>query len=279
MPASWRFWGRLASSGPATLTSPRHFRTGNPTVLWADSANGSDSNTGKQKEEPLLTIEAALAAALNGTLIILKPGFSQTMASGLPLSLIGVRICGEGEGQQQARLLGTDAAGLFAVSGMVDFENIKFPESLVSLTQSRIRAVSGGQARLFDCAFECGTLDVRHALHNAASRMIVKGCTMLSTSGHPLGALLMEDGFTEIDDTSIDGGVFGWEDDGSGHQVAVEANEGWLDMHDCVLRGHSDVYIHAETATTVAQARVEEVNDVGEDCSILYEDAEPPPES
>lgn len=269
--ASWRFWGRLASTGPTSLVAAPHYRTGNPTVLWVDSLNGDDAKTGKNKEEPKKTIESALSVAVNGTLIGLMSGFTQTVAALLTVAKTGIRIVGEGSGNQQAKLLTGDVNGLITTTGGLDLENIRFPAAAVQMADNRLSVTTGGRLRIIDCLLEAGTTDFFALVYNLSSSLVTKGSTFRVTSGHPLQAVGMNAGFSEIDSCLIDGGVFGWRDDGAGRQVAVEVVQGWLDMHDTLLRNHSDVYVHVDTANTIAQVRFAKASDLGEDCSILFE--------
>jgi hypothetical protein len=271
---SWRLWGRLASTGPASLIAPVHFRAApGINVLWVDSLNGDDAKSGHNKEEPKKTIESAVGASENGTMIVLLPGFDQAVPSVISLGTpVGFSIVGQGEGAQQAILRTADADGLISSGGGLTLENIRFPESEIALTSPKITVESGGNLRMLDCLVECGTNDVRAAVYNNLSTLRTSGCTFRVTSGHPLQAIKHAGGITEIDTCLIDGGVFGWRDNAGGHQVAVEAAvSGFLDMHASKLRGHSDVFVHVDTTLVVADIRFDVASDRGDDCSVLFE--------
>jgi len=278
---AWRLWGRFAQTGPTDLTDPLQFLTGG--VFWVDSLNGNDANTGKIKEKPKLTIESAIGAVtVPGSRIILKPGFSQNKTSVSPLAVPGLRIIGEGEGVQQAVIRRTAAAGLFSViaKGVV-FDNIHFPESTVDSATPRISVPSIGSATVKDCLVELGTLDsLGPTMRVLDADALLTGTTFRVTSGHPVQALLQDAstaGFTvDVDTCLFDGGVFGWADDGSGHQVAVEVASGTFRMRRTLLRNHSDVFIQNDTATAVADIAFTVASDLGEDCSVLFEDGAPP---
>jgi hypothetical protein len=254
-------------------------------VFWCDSLNGSDANTGKVKEEPKLTIESAIGAiARPGSRIILKPGFSQDKITAVtPLAVGGTRIIGEGLGAMQARLRRASAAGMFScIAKGIVFENIHFPESTVDSATPRLQVPSGNfSATIKDCLVGLGSLDsLGPTFRVLAADARIDGTVFRVTSGHPVQAVLFDaSGVANTLDVvgcTLDGGVFGWADDGTGRQVAVEVVAGLYRQRGTVLRNHSDVFIHNDSADAVADISFTQASDLGEDCSVLFEDGVPP---
>lgn len=269
---SWRFWGRLASSGPASLTDPLQFRTG--PVIWVDSLNGDDANTGKIKEKPKKTIGSANTAAVAGATIALLPGFSQSITSLLTLTKQGLYIVGAGLGTQQARLIQDAAAGIFNVTAAgVGFDNLFFPASAtVGLVNPRITIPNGAYSALVkDCLFDLGVNDPAGVDVESADADL-SGCTFRSVTSQARSALLVNGGAGNrvlLNDCVFDGGTTGWKDN-IGKQICIWLTAGTLRARGLVLKNHSDVYIASDTDTAIADIHFSKPEDLGEDCSVLF---------
>jgi len=129
-------------------------------ILWVNSQEGVDTNTGRDREAPLKTLVRADILCGTGDIIVLMSGFTETLTAGIAFKN-GVTVVGEGAsgGIPTATLYNNQgAAGMLLPSGGVELRNIRFKENVQTNLAARIAIVTPN-VRILNCYFDCGVTD------------------------------------------------------------------------------------------------------------------------
>lgn len=195
-------------------------------VYYVSSLLGSDSNTGKERNRPIgsvqsLQIAVTLAA---GDVVVMLAGHSETLGPGFTLSENGVTYVGEGTGSSIPSLIqdptDTDVGVLVSGTG-VRFYNVNFSRLSGSAgTAVPIVKITGAGCVIgTGCTFTQGTDSRSNGLELAtgANNCRVEGTTFTSTattisSDGPLSGIKVTNAISDFTmiDTTFDGGAFGW---------------------------------------------------------------------
>lgn len=99
-------------------------------IYYVDSTSGSNNNTGLDPAGAKATIAGAVSAATanNGDVILVMPGYSETVTAAITLSKAGVRVIGLGDGLLRPSITGNGTIDAVNITGAnVQFENFQFP--------------------------------------------------------------------------------------------------------------------------------------------------------
>lgn len=108
-----------------------------PDVYYVDSGNGSDGNDGRDPGFPLATIDAAInkCTASQGDVILVQPGYTETLTTQISLDVIGTSIIGLGKGTLRPYLTINGAIdGIDIGAANCRVENIGFNEATAAQT-------------------------------------------------------------------------------------------------------------------------------------------------
>jgi len=188
-------------------------------VLWCNSTTGIDTNTGLNRESPLLTLTRADAISLAGDIIVLMDGFSEVMTAVIAPKA-GVTIVGEGTsgGRPTCSLTNNQAAGgLLLPSAGTEIRNVWFKPNLQVNLASRISVVAVN-VRICNCYFECGPNDRAAAIvyAGACNYAVISNTTFVSTAtvmaSFPYTAVQVAAACTDftMDDVTFDDGLYGF---------------------------------------------------------------------
>jgi len=126
--------------GVSTMGSPitggTYITTG--TVFYVDSASGSNSNTGLDKDNPFAGIDYAInqCTASKGDTIFVMPGHSEDIANGTTIvpDVAGISIIGLGHGPDMPAITYSNAASEIIITGASTYiENINFKTSVTAV--------------------------------------------------------------------------------------------------------------------------------------------------
>jgi hypothetical protein len=200
----------LATARPA-LTSGVFWYVGNAV------AGASNSNTGTERDYPLLTLQQAVTNSSAADTIVLLARHSETISSVVTLSKAGLSIVGEGSGSTIPRLtngvgVATDCM-LKITAASVMLDNIYFPASPAS-ARERVEVLGGsGTSILQNLSFECGASDAqRTVFYTTIGNHWMSGCTFTAVAAGANAAIEIGGvlpGLT-MDDVTFDGGSFSW---------------------------------------------------------------------
>lgn len=154
---------------------------------FVDSVNGSNSNTGKTPKKAVATIDYAigLCTASNGDVIVVMPGYTQTISasSGILADIAGVTIYGMGAGTLRPTItFGAAAADIDVSAANVTFDNFIFVANFDNVAAAVTVAAK-------DCTIKNSEFrDTSDALHfvncvatsatnNAADGLAILDCT------------------------------------------------------------------------------------------------------
>ena len=210
--------------GDDLSTSEPIYMSGN--VWFVQSTTGTDaaSPAGKNKAEPLDTLNQAITNAVSGDMIALLSAHTETRTSTFTitksLTIVG---CGTTSAKPAPQLLNNSAAGsLFTIntSGIyVEFRNIYFPAQVQSNSATKF-SIGQGNVRFVGCYFEANVFDtaaiVTLPTTGTESEVFFDGCTFISTgassSSQPLAAIAGTaiTGHVRLDGTTFSNGSYGW---------------------------------------------------------------------
>tara|TARA_B100000073_G_scaffold168068_1_gene139050 strand:+ start:547 stop:3384 length:2838 start_codon:yes stop_codon:yes gene_type:complete len=97
-----------------------------PTVIWVDSVNGSDTNDGHRVIDPMKTIKAAVASADHGDIVLVTPGVYQEVA---PIDITVNNLSIIGQSLRSCFVHPTQATelnSLFRVNSGTQIQNFSF---------------------------------------------------------------------------------------------------------------------------------------------------------
>jgi hypothetical protein len=129
-------------------------------VIWVDSVNGSDSNSGLE-QKPLATLGQAItnATANNGDIIVIKSGHTQTLTSSITVNKAGLKIFGIGSGSSAPQFTVNAAIdGINITANNVEINNLYFPAGTTATNTARIN-IDAASVLIKACTFLCGAYD------------------------------------------------------------------------------------------------------------------------
>ena len=193
-------YGREASDGRLWVNGNIHYPAGGQfsvtggEVFYVNSAatGAADTNTGKNPSLPFATLDAAIGActANQGDTIVVAENHAETITGdgGLALDVAGIRIVGQGWGNQRPRLLMDAAATVTAEITAADvwIENIVFAAGHADIVTCIEIAEAG--ATLIGVEFEDNAADENFltpikctsTTDNNADNLSVVGCRWIS---------------------------------------------------------------------------------------------------
>lgn len=236
MPSNTWAHGIGETTGDAILTANSFMSSG--AVIYVDSVNGSDVNSGLDRIRPLQTLGAAVtAAATNPNLspsatIVLLPGHDEILTSSISLvdSLLdGLTIVGSGivGGKPAARLragLGISLPMITVSVGNVTFGNIWFGAHAVAMSAAKLYFEASESTNhnplVRDCLFEMGDTDNGTAVilgpnfHYGKFLRCRFNSVATGPADQPLRAISQATASTNLgwrmEDVSFDGGASGF---------------------------------------------------------------------
>ncbi len=187
-------------------------------MIWLDTVNGNNANTGLERELPVATLKYAVnTAAAAGDVIVIESGSSETLATAsVPtLNKAGITIIGLGTGSNRPRYTCNDTINMFDVSAAgVRFYNLYFPASTAVAT-SRIKTAAA-ETEINSCYFEHGASDTATGVLVATSG---NNCRLINnthavTASRPGIGLSVTGAVTDLycKGLTFDGGSYGWTD-------------------------------------------------------------------
>jgi hypothetical protein len=137
------------------------------TVYYVDSAAGNNSYDGKSRVRAFATLATATAAAAAHDIIVLCDGHTETITSGITLS-VAATILGDGiddDTSDPTPTLTFDAASgsLLILNSWCDLRNVTLAASSQATAAARVRVTSTG-CRVVGCVFYQGVYDDHAAL-------------------------------------------------------------------------------------------------------------------
>lgn len=202
--------------GDALATQKPIVTSGN--VWWVNSATGVDaaSPAGQDREKPLASLGQANTNAVDGDIIVLESGHTETLVAVLTLKGVTVVGIGTTSGKPAAQLK-INSAGACCVqfaSTAGELRNIYFPASVQSNTNTngKVRFTTTNCVA-YGLYIECSALDQLPALSIDSNSCRIENCTIVSTATtvatRPLRGLYTTGA---VSDLTLVGNVF---DDGS----------------------------------------------------------------
>ena len=181
--ASPNVWvGPLATAGPAFASLGSVFLKG--TLRFVDSITGSDANTGLTPGSPKKTWSATVTASSADDVILLAPGFSETITTTVTVSVANLTTISAGAGATQAQLINGTVAGTYGVAlsaANARFYGVSFPAATGTQLYKFQSASTGA---VFDsCSFACGLATEVGIRATAGSGLTLRNCTFSSTLG------------------------------------------------------------------------------------------------
>ncbi len=193
----------IVQGSQSTISPPLGDSPNLPDIFYVDSGNGNDGNDGRDPGFPLATIDAAInqCTASQGDVILVQPGHSETISTGISLDVIGVAIIGVGEGTLRPQLSLTEEDGdcIDITAANCRVENILFNENGASDEQTgAFINVAAAGATISGCEFNAGQYDTEQiTLAAAGDECTIENCKFTVTANGPNAAI-------EIEDASVD---------------------------------------------------------------------------
>lgn len=203
----------LTTEGADTFITEDVIASGS--LIWVDSVNGSDSNTGTEGS-PLATLQQAIsnATANNGDIILLKSGHTQTVSSTITINKAGLKIFGIGNGSSAPRFTCTAATDCISVTANnVELNNLYFPVGTTATNTARIN-IDAANVRVKGCTFLCGQYD-QDTLTLTANALYaeINSCSFSISASGPRYGISIESasavGLTILS-CSFNGGSYNW---------------------------------------------------------------------
>ena len=130
----------VVGSGPSIPAS-----TG--TYFFVDSTTGSNSNSGRDKDHPVATITYALTlcTASKGDVIVVMPGYTETVTAAITVNKAGVYIIGLGWGNLIPSIQGNGAIDAVSITAAnVTLDNFQFPSPDTDAQTAVINVTAAG---------------------------------------------------------------------------------------------------------------------------------------
>lgn len=185
-------------------------------VIWVDSVNGNDANTGTENE-PLATLGQAItnATANNGDIIVIKSGHSETLTSAITISKAGLKIFGIGESSAAPNFLVNAAIdGLDITGANVEINNLYFLAGTTIANASRVN-INAANVRVKDCTFLCGAYDVSSiTITSSGLYAEIDSCTFTVSANGPDDGIKVESASAvgiKISNCAFNGGTYNWD--------------------------------------------------------------------
>lgn len=163
-------------------------------VVWLDSVNGNDSNSGFNRNLAKATLSSAYGAiaANNGDVIIIESGHSETLTSSQSLATAGVTIYGLGSGSNKPNFTVNGNIDMLSVAAVNQkLVNLRFPVGTAAHT-SRIDVAAAGCV-IEDCDFLCGANDLESiTIPDAGDYCTIKSCTFTISADGPDAGIEIE---------------------------------------------------------------------------------------
>lgn len=164
-------------------------------IYWVNSATGTDAaGYGENPDSPVATLDYAigLCTAGQGDLIVLMPGHAETTTA-IALDVAGVRIVGQGYGQNRPTLTATTAASdLIAVTAAnCEIENVR----LVGAASGNTALLDLSAAATDFVARRCEFSQAATPLNGvtiSADRFVFEDCQWIGTANGPDFAIALE---------------------------------------------------------------------------------------
>lgn len=131
-------------------------------LIFVDSTNGADTNSGKSPDSAMATLDAAIGkcTANQGDVILVAPGHAETLvgATSCVLDVAGVTIIGLGEGTVRPTFtLGTDTAATISVTAANGrIENCRIISDLADVAAGITAAAGADGLHVRGCYFSDG---------------------------------------------------------------------------------------------------------------------------
>lgn len=176
--------------------------------IHADTGDDGGGNTGTDKEHPLASLAAAVAASSDNDVLVMLSGHEETIAA--PLALLqGMTVVGAGlsGGLPTVKLTNNQAAGsMFTVAADgVRIGNIWFEEEAQSNSATAQIVVSGAGFQMVGCYWELNNFTTAAGLRfNAGGNHArIQSTTFVSTATsaatRPVSALAVAGAITDLD--------------------------------------------------------------------------------
>lgn len=186
-------------------------------VIWVDSVNGSDANSGLEGS-PLATLAAAITAATanNGDIIVIKSGHTETLTSAITVNKAGVKIYGIGNGSSAPKFTvnASSIDGISITANNVEINNLYFPVGTTASNSSRVN-VDAANVRIKGCTFLCGQYDLSSITLTAnALYASIESCTFTVSADGPDHGIIVESASAVglyVYNCTFNGGTYNWD--------------------------------------------------------------------
>lgn len=218
--------GGSTGSTLATLSPLLH--TG--TIWYVSSASGDASNSGKDRNQALTTLSAAVAASSNDDIIVLLEDHDETISTGVIVNR-RLAIIGEGvdDGKPKVKLRKSSANMIAMAASFCIIDNVRFVPATANASDNFIDSGTVDNTIISNCYFELNEYSRGYGVEilSGGSEWVFRNCTFVSTAPAggvpPFPALFVDGGFNVfIEECTFDGGSVGFKD-GSGNLYAVDA--------------------------------------------------------
>lgn len=198
-------------------------------VLYVGSTNATDTdNNGEEAQRPLATLTQAQTTGTDYDIVVLRDGFTQTLASSFSITKALIFTGGGSNSGLPTARIGVNlaaTAGLVVNPVDVEFRNIYFPAQTQANSAARIE-LWNARTLFRNCYFECNGNDGLGVIQfrPGANHMRFENCTFVNTATDPasrpgpalFGHAGFSGGFLTIKDCTFDGGTVGWKNAATG---------------------------------------------------------------
>ena len=190
---------RAIAGSQSTIDPPFGDSPNLPDIYYVDSGNGADGNDGRDPGFPMATIDAAInrCTASQGDVIMVQPGHSETVSTGIALDVIGVSIIGVGEGtlRPQLELTEEDGDGISITAANCRVENIYFNENGTAADEQTgaFINIAAANATIKHCHFDAGLYDQEQITITAdGDYATIEDCAFYVTADGPNAGIEIE---------------------------------------------------------------------------------------
>jgi len=195
-----RFPHGISSMGMPVLGSGGTMTTGN--VYFVDDG-GSDSNSGKDKDQPFATVDYAIGkcTANQGDIIIVMPGHAETTTA-IAADVAGISIIGLGHGAKMPTLTATTGASdlIDVTAASFYMENMRLVGAASGCTGLMALSAAADDIHLNGCKFESPATPVEQIrITPGANCGLIEYCLFKGTAAGTAASIIFECSLTGVD--------------------------------------------------------------------------------
>jgi hypothetical protein len=203
---------------------------------------------------PFATLAAAISAASNDYVIVVKEGHAETLSSAITVNK-RLRIFGLGEGTSRPNFTVAAAIDGFTLTAAgIWLSNFHFPVGTTTGNNSRINVGAAG-CRITDMNFACGAQDQNTiTIEAAGTYLTVKDCTMTVSADGPDHGIIVESASVVglwVEDCVFNAGSYNWD------IAAIYSNFAHQFLYKDVQLNDGAAITHGSTATGMLSGIIE----------------------